>query len=50
MGVCDVSLIHSHQIPCRMFSNNPQNYGSSYNEDNINEAPLTLSVLHWENR
>ena len=50
MGVCDVSLIISHEIPCKMFSNNPQNCGSSHTEDKINEAPLTLSVLLWENQ
>ena len=45
MGVCDVSLITSDKSPRKMWNK----YGSSYVEDNINEAPLTLSVSPWEN-
>ena len=47
MGVCDVSVIISDKNICK---NIFINYGSSYTEDNINEAPLTLSVSHLENQ
>ena len=44
MGVCDVSLIISDENPCKLFSNNSQNYGSSYTEYNINKALLILCL------
>ena len=49
MSVFDVSLIISDENPCKIFSNNLWNYGSSYTEGNINEVPFILSVLPWEN-
>ena len=48
MGVCDVSLIISDENLRKMISDNWQNYGSFYNEDNIREGPLTWSVLPWQ--
>ena len=34
---------------CYQISHKTMAYGSSYIEDNKNQAPLTLSVLPWEN-
>ena len=49
MGVYNVLPITQNTNPCKMFSNNLQNYGCFYTQDNRNEALLTLPVLPRQN-
>ena len=44
--VCNISLITFDKNPCKMFSKNLQNHGSSYIEKSINKALLTWPVLY----
>ena len=48
IGACDISLIISDKNSSKMFLNTRQNYGPSYTDDNLNEAPFTLSFLPWK--
>lgn len=41
MGVSNVLITSSHKNSCKMFSNSSQNYGLSFNKENINKASLT---------